>query len=329
MHHFDIHKNSVHWDGESRGFFEAFYVQVNDPVSGMGWWFRYSMLNPREGCGRPYSALMAVQYDPSGVPVPIAMKGIYDISHFRSEKERFILYVEEAFLTNSHATGKIRHGSCSLEWDIQWVPIGSNFTHYPELWYKLPFPRSKVVSPHWATTGGGFIRWNDSEFFLKDALIHVGHVWGRAHSRKWAWVHSHGFEENPTIVFEGICAPLIGRFGLSIGFLNIDGKLTRFQKAGFVWELESFLEKGEWPIRMENSDYRVGGAINVDPYQVAGITYHDPDGGRRFCYNTKIATIRMEIIDKKTGEKTALTAPRTAGFEVSLSDELKKYPILL
>lgn len=325
----DLKKNAIIWDGKREGFYEAFYIQVNDPVSGMAWWFRYSVVVPREGRGLPYAALWAVQYDQSGARGPVAMKHIYPVSHYRFEKDRFILYIEDGFLTNSHSTGKIKHGDRALEWDIQWTPVSNNFIHYPSFLYKAPFPRTKVVSPHWATMGGGFIRWNDGEFFLKDALIHVGHVWGTSHSKKWVWIRSHGFEENPMVVFEGLWAPLFGSFGVSLCWFQVDGQLTRFTDFGACWQLKRFLKNNEWGLKMNNSRFKIEGAVTIDPSQVAGITYHDPDGSRRFCYNSKVSTIRMNVVDKKLKDKFTLTAPGTAAFEICLPTELAQFSMLV
>lgn len=325
----DLKKNSVIWDGKRQGFYEAYYVQVNDPVSGMAWWFRYSILVPKKGKGTPYAALWAVQYDQSGARGPIAMKHIYPISHFRCEKDRFILYIEDGFLTGSHATGKIKHGDRSLSWDIQWVPIDNNFIHYPEFWYKMPIPRTKLVSPNRATTGGGFIRWNEGEFYLKDALIHVGHVWGASHSKRWVWVRSHGFEENPTVVFEGLWIPIVGSFGVSMCWLNLDGELTRMTNFGNSWQLKNMQSSNAWGLNASNPKFGIDGEVVIDPSRIAGITYHDPDGSRRFCYNSKVATIRMNAFNKGSGDISSLTAPGTAAFEICLPSELDKFQILV
>jgi len=325
----DLKKNSVIWDGTRDGFYEAYYIQVNDPVSGMAWWFRYSILVPKAGRGTPYAALWAIQYDPSGACGPIAMKHISPLNHFRYEKDRFILYLEDGFMTNSHATGKIRHGDRGLEWDIQWVPDNECFIHYPDLWYKTSFPSSKVVSPHWATTGGGFVRWNEGEFFLSDALIHVGHVWGNSHSKKWVWVHSHGFEENEKAVFEGLWAPICGPFGMSMCWLQIDGERQRFIDFGANWNLSRFMNKHTWPLKLGNSAFQLRGDIAVDPSQIAGITYHDPDGGHRFCYNSKIASINMDLKNKKSGERSTLTAPNMSAFEFCVPEEVSQFKMLV
>lgn len=325
----DFKKNSSIWDGKQEGFYESYYVQCNDPVSGMAWWFRYSIMIPKKGCGQPYAALWAIQFDSSGARGPIAMKHVAPINHFRSEKDRFIIYIDDAFITNSHSTGSIKHGDKSLKWDIQWTPTDAVFVHYPKYLYGSSFPKSKVVSPHWATMGGGFIRWNESEFFLSDALIHVGHVWGRGHTGSWAWAHCHGFEENPSAVFEGLWVPISGSFGLSKCWFNIDGELSSFWKLGSVWNENNFLQNNSWPIMMKNSRFQIDGAIDIDPAQIAGVTFHSPDGSRRFCYNSKISNIKFSVVDKKKGDNYTLHAPGTAAFEISKSEELQNFSILV
>jgi hypothetical protein len=325
----NLNENSVVWDGERKGFYEAYYIQCNDPVTGMAWWFRYSLMIPMSGRGTPYCALWAVQFDQSGTRGPIAMKHVFPISHYRFEKERFILYIEDGFVTNSHATGKIRHGDKSLEWDIQWTPVDNCFVHYPKILYRLPFPRTKVVSPHWATTGGGFIRWNDGEFYMSDALIHVGHVWGASHSKRWVWVHTHGFEENPTAVFEGLWVPIAGSFGMTMCWFQMDGKMSRFTNFGKLWRPDGFLASNRWPLKLEDGVFKLDGSVVVEPSLMAGLTYHDPTGDRRYCYNSKVSTVNLDVTDKKAGEKVILTAPATAAFEICLPHELPQFQMLV
>lgn len=325
----DLKKDSVVWDGKKNGFFEAYYIQCNDPVRGMGWWFRYSILIPKKGCGQPYAALWAVQYDQSGAVGPVAMKQIAPISHFRIQKDRFILYIEEAFLTNSHAMGTIKHGDRALHWDIQWTPSEENFLHFPPSFYNLPFPRSKVCSPNWASRGGGFIRWNDNEFYLKDALIHVGHVWGTSHSKRWAWCHSHGFDESQKVVFEGLWSPMVGSLGLSKCWLKIARDVVEFKNLSMNWQLDDFLKWYKWKFSGKSERFDIDGEIIVDPSHVAGIIYHDPDGSRRFCYNSKIATIQMDVFRKDSNDRFQLNAPLSSSFEICLPHELKQFPILV
>lgn len=329
MNKINLKKNGILWDEKTSGFYEAFYIQCNDPVSGMAWWFRYSITIPQKGRGHPYAALWAVQFDQSGTLGPIAMKHICPITHYRFEKDRFILYIEDGFLTNSHATGRIKHGDRSLAWDIQWTPVDSVFVHYPDLLYKTPFPKSKVVSPHWATTGGGFIRWNQGEFFLSDALIHVGHVWGTSHSDKWCWIHTHGFEEDPTAVFEGLFVPIAGAFGMSMCWFQQGGSFSRFTNFGFNWQLKRFLNDHRWDIKLSDSKFNLAGSVDVDPTHVAGLTYHDPDGSRRFCYNSKIADLRLQVKDKVNNDSYLLTAPKTVAYEIVLPKELSQFEMLV
>lgn len=324
-----LNKNSVVWDGKQEGFYEAYYIQCNDPLSGMAWWFRYSIVVPKKGRGKPHAALWAVQYDKSGARGPVAMKHVYPINHFRYEKDRFILYIEDGFLTNSHATGNIKHGDRALQWDIQWVPSDDVFIHYPEIMYSMPFPKSKVVSPHWATTGGGFIRWNDGEFFLSDALIHVGHVWGTSHSNNWAWAHTHGFQEDDTAVFEGLWAPICGSFGMSMCWFKAEDKIERFTSFGNLWQPKEMLKTNEWPIKFNGSKFKAEGKITIEPVNIAGVAYHDPNGSHRFCYNSKVAGIRMNVIDKEKGDAYTLTAPNTASFEICLKKELENFSTLV
>ena len=54
--------------------------------------------------------------------------------------------------------------------------------------------------------------------------------------------------------------------------------------------------------------------MDADRAQLAGVTYHDPDGALAYCYNGETATMRLELMDRR-GRQTEFVAPGRAHFE--------------
>ena len=68
-----------------------------------------------------------------------------------------------------------------------------------------------------------------------------------------------------------------------------------------------------WQFEALSGGRRLVGEVSADPGLLAGVTYHDPDGELAYCYNTEIASLRLEIQER--GRVTKLTSAGRAHFE--------------
>ena len=71
----------------------------------------------------------------------------------------------------------------------------------------------------------------------------------------------------------------------------------------------------------------IEGEIVVDPADVIGLTYTDTDGGSKYCYNSAIATCRIQVVGKAF-ERRELMATRRAMFEILTDTRQQAVPLL-
>jgi hypothetical protein len=82
-----------------------------------------------------------------------------------------------------------------------------------------------------------------------------------------------------------------------------------------------------WAFGARVGDRMIEGEIVVEATDVIGLTYTDTDGGSKYCYNSAIATCRIQLAGKAF-ERTELTATRRAMFEILTDMRHNEVPLL-
>jgi hypothetical protein len=74
-----------------------------------------------------------------------------------------------------------------------------------------------------------------------------------------------------------------------------------------------------WQLTAADGERRVSVQVEADRDRMVGVTYHDPDGERAYCYNTETASMRVGVWDRDR-LVDELTAPGRAHFEYAQRD---------
>ena len=82
-----------------------------------------------------------------------------------------------------------------------------------------------------------------------------------------------------------------------------------------------------WAFGGRVRDQMIEGEIIAEPADVIGLTYTDTDGGSKYCYNSAIATCRIQLAGKAF-ERTELTATRRAMLEILTDTRHDQVPLL-
>ena len=309
--------NAIQWDGRP-GHYEVYYLTLTDPGSGIGLWIRYTMLAPLSGA--PSAALWFLAMDPnSGV---IGRKQTFEIAQLEHSAEPFELRIGDATLTDCGMRGAFD----DVTWDLQWRP-GRSYEHVRrEL---RPIASTVLVLPNADVAVSGTVSLPGSELALADVRGGQAHLWGRKHSPRWAWVHCndfqtlHGEAARDTFV-DGVSVfvPRFGReFGPATPFVGrIDGEDFRSTTALRVITNRSTFALTGWRFEAVAGGRKLIGEVDADREQLAGVTYHDPDGELAYCYNGETASMRLHVYERARqvggwAHRTTLIAPGRAHFE--------------
>jgi len=82
-----------------------------------------------------------------------------------------------------------------------------------------------------------------------------------------------------------------------------------------------------WAFGARVGDQMIEGEIVAEPADVIGLTYTDTDGGSKYCYNSAIATCRIQLAGTAF-ERTELTATRRAMLEILTDTRHDQVPLL-
>ena len=316
--------NRLRWDG-GPGHYEVHYVSLTDRASGVGVWIRYTLLAPLDG--PPACALWLLAMDPERPGEHVGRKAAFPAAELQSAAEPFRLTVGGAQLTDRGATGAFD----DVAWDLRWEPNGPAHHHVHPLLERARIARTVLVLPHPDLAVQGTVSWADRGIELAGARGGQAHLWGSKHATRWAWLHcndlgrSGAFVDGVSVVVPrfgrqiGPSTPVVGRFGgrdfASTGPLRVARNPSRFTLTS--WEFEA-RERGR----------RLVGAVDARREDLVGVTYHDPDGERAYCYNTEVASLRLQVWE---GERLVeeLEAPRRAHFEYAQREPLADVPLLV
>jgi hypothetical protein len=310
------HDNVTVWDGQRAGWFEAYYLKLNVRESGEAFWIRYTLLSPAKGCGNPVAELWAIAFDPGEPARNMALKRTVPIAEARIEREPFGFGIGDAMLRHDSATGSLETRAGRLGWDLSWDPAEETFRQYPSLLYRLPVPKQKVVVPNQDVRFRGTVRWNDRVVECGGEPGQQAHLWGTKHAERWAWGNCSAFE-GVDATFEGVSGrvrvgPLVTP-ELATYFLRRGG---RWRRLNSLWKLVAHGAQVDLPVfrfRGEGDGIRISGEGSARLEDFVGVEYTDPDGEHLWCYNTKVADLRIDV--EGEGRSETLHARRTFALE--------------
>jgi hypothetical protein len=315
--------NLLRWDGRKRGFYEVYYLKFNDQKSRTAAWIRYTLTSPLEKVGAPRCELWGIFFDAAEPANNFAVKQSHPIDRLSWGRERFRMGVADAELEMNRCHGYITDAGRgkSMSWELDFDSQTPTFYYFP--WkriYTMSFPKTKVVIPHLDARFSGKLIAGGREIDLKDAPGVQTHLWGTRHNLRWVWGHCNAFWEDDSAVFEGGDAQVkhgpIDSAHFKMFYLKTRDRELRCNALLKWLTNRSKYRLGHWEFEACNKEVRMVGEIQSDFDRFVGVKYQDPDGEELWCNNTKTASIRLKIFDKKGRPLTELTSDEGCAMEL-------------
>jgi hypothetical protein len=159
----------------------------------------------------------------------------------------------------------------------------------------------------------------------------VNHNWGTRHTAAYAFGQVCGFDNAPDSSLEIVTARA------AIGpLLTPAATLFVFRYAGEEFAVRSIpgslqshgrYQPFSWAFGARVADHMIEGEIVCEPADVIGLTYTDTDGGSKYCYNSALASCRMQVAGKAF-ERRELLATRRTMFEILTDKRHDQVPLL-
>ncbi len=164
-----------------------------------------------------------------------------------------------------------------------------------------------LVLPHADLAIDGTIDLAGERLELTGARGGQAHLWGSKHARSWAWVHCNDFttpdgEPVADAFIDGVSV-VVPRFGRDaspstpvVG--RIDGEdFSSTSPLRVVTNPSTFALTG-WRFEAVDGTRKLIGEVDAEREQLAGVTYHDPDGELAYCYNSETASMRVHVYER-------------------------------
>lgn len=300
--------NLCHWNGQSAGHYEAWFLTLNHCAAKRGFWFRYAIEIPLESrkLREPRAELWATAFDRAAPERNFCLKSSAEINRFAfTGAEQFSLKIGDAVFAPSRATGRVADAEHALAWDLSFTPNQTTYQHIPGKLNLLARPVSHVCSPNLDVRFSGTIIEDGREIILEDEPGCQSHLWGRKRVDEWIWVHSNAFEKYPDTVFEGLAARQrrAGRQLLPVNslFLRHRGEEHRFIRLRFAEQWQQNHGIGYWSFSAMNTRIYIEGAAQCRLRDMLQVEYVDPDGEPLYCLNSEVANLKIRIFRRTHG----------------------------
>ncbi|MEO3757749.1 hypothetical protein ABGB19_05580 [Mycobacterium sp. B14F4] len=310
-------------------YYESRYLRANHPDLPKALWLRETLLLPT--AGEPVADVWVMVFDPDGAGNR-ALKEPYPIAAADYRYDEWTARIGATFLDDQSAEGVVTGGDRSARWDLRITPGSADPVKLlTERAYRARFPTAKTTVRHPLARFDGLLEVDDIRVALDGWTGSVNHNWGTRHTPAYAYGQVCGFDEHPDSSLEIVTARA------RVGPVLLPGAtLFVFRHAGQEFAVRSILGSMQthgryrpfsWTFGGRVGEQMVEGEIVTEPADVIGLTYTDTDGTTKFCYNSAIATCRIQLAGKAF-ERAELTATRRAMFEILTDARDEAVPLL-
>jgi Tocopherol cyclase len=328
-------ENRMRWDRKKRGFMEVWYSTLNHGPSGAGVWLRYTLTSPVSAPA--YCELWGALFDPNGKRT-FAAKERFSIDSLGGSNGRddgALVRIGDAWLSETHQEGSVGVDGRSLSWSLDLEPAARCFQHLPDpIRSRIESRVSTLCSPNLAVPFTGSVIIDDEELVFDGDLGSQSHRWGARHATTWSWAHCSHFEEAPGSYFEGVAArSSLGPMPaptMTFLFLHHDGEDLAFNELRWAIGARSRYEMPTWSFTARNADWKIAGAARASTERLTQLRYEDPDGGERFCANSEIADMAIELYRRSDAgwrHHGSLTSLRAAHLEFGRPQPFEEIPV--
>jgi hypothetical protein len=326
--------NALQWDGKP-GHYEVYYLSATDRGSGCGLWIRYTMVAPLHGEATCSLWFMAMDPNEGGL---VGRKHTRPADDLKATSDPFELRIGDSALTDRGMAG----GFEDVSWDVRWQPgVPAAEPVHPVL-RRAKVAKTILLLPHPAFEVDGTVAFDGRTLELDGARGGQAHLWGSKHASSWAWAHCNDLEgldgsPRPGAFVDGVSVN-VPRLGREVGpstpiVARVSGhdftatSPVRVVRAGSRFALTT------WRFDARDGDRRLVGEVDAHRDQLAGVTYHDPDGDLAYCYNGETATMRLQLFEREGCRRPwalrdTLVAPGRALFEYAQREPVPGLPLL-
>ena len=311
--------NALQWNGRP-GHYEVYYLTLTDPETGVGLWIRYTMVAPLPETGEEATcSLWFMAMDPADPAKNVGEKVSFPVAQLHARKDPFELRIDDAVLSDTGMTGSLEQDGRRCEWDLRWQPTLPAYGHVHPVLRRAGIAKTVLFLPHPDVEVSGSVTWDGRRVDIASARGGQAHLWGSKHATRWAWLHCSDFGEpaQDGSFVDGVSV-FVPRFGRELGpntpvVARVNGTDLMSTSPLAVQRNASEFGPWGWSFSAKTLRRKIEGRVTARPEDLVGVTYHDPDGELAYCYNTEVADLHMDVLERSG----PFTEWRKAGHLVS------------
>ncbi len=333
-------------DCHDKGY-EVWYWKLNPQDEAWSFWFRYTLLkNESKSVAEVWGIFTRRGLQENGGEENvqnIAIKETFPIElcKYETSENSSSISVGNNFVDFICCKGNLHKGDNQFCWDLNLTPIfpQSSFNFIPETLWRLGIVKNYTVTVHEKMLFHGSIKVNEDSIRIQNALGMQGHLAGSRQGHSWSWAHSCIFYDEET----GESVPIIidvlsarARIGkkmtspqLTTLFLYYNENQYFLNSIKNILSTKSRYVPSYWEIKGKTNDFLFSVSIEADMPTVVGVQYEDTDGSMLYCYNTKMATIKLTIQDLKDNNEKHFLSYQKSAFEWVQRKLWEKVPLYI
>ncbi|MHB8510165.1 MAG: hypothetical protein ACYDGR_16240 [Candidatus Dormibacteria bacterium] len=325
--------NQLRWKVGRPGHYEGWFVVLNEPEAGRGFWIRYSLRAPSDG-SKPTCQLWFMRSDRGREPANRACRVTLPVSAMTENAAPWQLNFE-----GSAGSGHLSDTGCSgsieaegVEWQLTFETRMGAVQATPEWGARISTAYSEA---HPLMVVRGSISEAGHTIHVNGLLGSQAHVFGKRHSPRWHWAECRHLGRADA-VFIGVSAwPQLPGPRRALTSLLLDlGATTPWTRNRTLHMLgpRTAHDPAGWVFSSTVGRSRLSGSVRPRRADLVGVTYHDPDGTAVYCYHSELSDLELRLERRARASwvlHEEILAPGAAAFEYGSRTPLTGVPLLL
>lgn len=316
------------------GHVESWFLKANEPGGRRAVWIKATVFarppsaDPKHAPIPPFAEAWAVVFDRERGHV--ATKTTVPLASARFAKGTLDVEVDGCALSLGAARGELASGTRRIRWDLAVGPERATpILHLPvRSLYEGSIPATKILTPLADARVRGAIVVDrgegapPEEWPVHEWPAMIGHNWGRAHARLYAWVHCNSWDDADDLVFEAVSArvrmgPVLSPMATGV-FVRWRGKSWDLNAGELFGRNRGSISLRRWEATAKGKGISLAAELGAETDDFVGLHYPNPSGAMTYCLNTKIARARLEL--RIPGEAPIVATSRAAALEIGTRD---------
>ncbi len=302
-----------------RGHYESHFLRANHSSRPLAFWIRHTLLIPRSPTAEALGELWAIWFD-GETGRHVALKQAYAVGGCEFDAAALRVAIGSARLDERSSRGGLSDARHSIGWELGVEGGEAPLLLVPRRLYETRFPAAKSFVGLPLARFRGSITIDGASIAIDDWRGSRNHNWGTRHTDRYAWGQVAGFDNAPESFLELATAQL--RFGplWTPAFTPI---VLRHRGEEYALNAlsQSLRARGEfdpsfWRFSSRTARLEIEGEIRAEREAFVELEYLDPRGGTKRCFNTKLASCRLRLRDRRRGIDDILETDHRAAFEI-------------